>query len=253
MSKTIKIGNVEFGGEKLPLIAGPCVIESRDHSLHMAESISSIADSINIPFIFTNQFKGLNNLQSSSIKLDSVAPGADIFVGRIAAPIPEFNVQLGVVANYDAKSRLADIHNEFESYHYLSTNSEMTDIVDITAPESNLHSLYPRYKNIIITQDSLFIPQTFFDALLYGNKVYFKAKYESQQKKASDTLNSSFGGEGLFDYKNKHSSKKIKKTLLKKHTCLSRTKRIISNLKHKDLEKKLSDKIKEYADDHSGS
>ena len=52
MSKTIRIGNIEFGGGLLPLIAGPCVIESREHSLRMAEAIKSVADSVDVPLIF---------------------------------------------------------------------------------------------------------------------------------------------------------------------------------------------------------
>ena len=37
--KEIVINDVCFGSEPLGLILGPCVIESRDHSLMMAESI----------------------------------------------------------------------------------------------------------------------------------------------------------------------------------------------------------------------
>ena len=78
MSKTIKIENVEFGGGKLPLIAGPCVIESRDHSLHMAESISSIADSINIPFIFKSSFDKANRTASDSFRGPDMDEGLSI-------------------------------------------------------------------------------------------------------------------------------------------------------------------------------
>ena len=78
MSKTIKIENVEFGGGNLPLIAGPCVIESRDHSLHMAESISSIADSINIPFIFKSSFDKANRTASDSFRGPDMDEGLSI-------------------------------------------------------------------------------------------------------------------------------------------------------------------------------
>ena len=43
MAKSFKVGNTEFGGDGLALIAGPCVIESRDHALFMAGAISEIA------------------------------------------------------------------------------------------------------------------------------------------------------------------------------------------------------------------
>ena len=39
---TVSIGNVSYENGSFPLIAGPCVIESRDHSLRMAEQIQKI-------------------------------------------------------------------------------------------------------------------------------------------------------------------------------------------------------------------
>ncbi len=42
MTKTVTIGKVTFGGTAMPIIAGPCVIESRDHALKMAEAIKAI-------------------------------------------------------------------------------------------------------------------------------------------------------------------------------------------------------------------
>jgi 2-dehydro-3-deoxyphosphooctonate aldolase (KDO 8-P synthase) len=44
----IKIGN----GLPLVFIGGPCAIESRDHTLYMADQIKSICDSLDIPLIF---------------------------------------------------------------------------------------------------------------------------------------------------------------------------------------------------------
>ncbi len=39
MKNIFQINGVEFREDTLPIIAGPCVIESRDHILHMAEKI----------------------------------------------------------------------------------------------------------------------------------------------------------------------------------------------------------------------
>lgn len=46
--KQVKIGR----NLPLTLIGGPCAIESRDHTMKMAEQISKICESIGIPFIF---------------------------------------------------------------------------------------------------------------------------------------------------------------------------------------------------------
>ena len=48
----LEINDLEISNDKpLILISGPCVIESRDHSLKMAESIYEICNDIGINFI----------------------------------------------------------------------------------------------------------------------------------------------------------------------------------------------------------
>ena len=62
VKKTIIVGygsvKKVYIGENLPLvfIGGPCAIESRDHSLFMAESIAEICAKHNIPWIFKSCF-----------------------------------------------------------------------------------------------------------------------------------------------------------------------------------------------------
>ena len=62
MGKEVNVGNIVFGSDTLPLIAGPCVIESLDHSLKMAESIQKITEKINMPFIFKSSFDKLESI-----------------------------------------------------------------------------------------------------------------------------------------------------------------------------------------------
>lgn len=62
----VQVGPVRIGpGEGLVLIAGPCVIESRDHTLRLAEAIQKIARSADVPFIFKASFDKANR---SSLK-----------------------------------------------------------------------------------------------------------------------------------------------------------------------------------------
>ena len=42
MLKEIKVGEVVFWDNNLGIIAGPCVIENRDHSLKMSSAINKI-------------------------------------------------------------------------------------------------------------------------------------------------------------------------------------------------------------------
>ena len=65
---TISIGNVKYENGSFPLIAGPCVIESRDHSLRMAEQIHKITSSLNIPLIFKSSFDKANRSSIESFR-----------------------------------------------------------------------------------------------------------------------------------------------------------------------------------------
>lgn len=69
----IRVSNIEFGGDSLPVIAGPCVIESLDHSLKMAESIKAICENLDIPFIFKSSFDKANRTSVVSFR----GPGFD--------------------------------------------------------------------------------------------------------------------------------------------------------------------------------
>jgi 2-dehydro-3-deoxyphosphooctonate aldolase (KDO 8-P synthase) len=60
------IDNVEVGGPKLFLLAGPCVIESEEHSLRMAAAISAICAELGIPYIFKASFDKANRTSAKS-------------------------------------------------------------------------------------------------------------------------------------------------------------------------------------------
>tara|TARA_B100001559_G_scaffold100542_1_gene84312 strand:- start:589 stop:1395 length:807 start_codon:yes stop_codon:yes gene_type:complete len=74
----VSIGNVIYEQGQLPLIGGPCVIESRDHSLKIAESIISITDALNIPFIFKSSFDKANRSASDSFRGPAIQEGLQI-------------------------------------------------------------------------------------------------------------------------------------------------------------------------------
>ena len=52
--KTVSVKDVSFGLSDFGLIAGPCVIESEDHAVHMAGSINEIVDGLNICLLYTS-------------------------------------------------------------------------------------------------------------------------------------------------------------------------------------------------------
>lgn len=73
-----QIGNVSIGSGQLFLIAGPCVIESGDHALKMAEAIAAIAHGKNLPFIFKASYDKANRTSVKSFRGPGLEEGTRI-------------------------------------------------------------------------------------------------------------------------------------------------------------------------------
>lgn len=84
MMKTVSIEKVIFGKDSLPLIAGPCVIESRDHILKMAELILVITSKLGIPLVFKSSFDKANRTSVDSYRGLNIEDGLDI-LGAVKA------------------------------------------------------------------------------------------------------------------------------------------------------------------------
>jgi len=78
MPKIITVGNVTFGDNALAFIAGPCVIENRDHSLFMAEAIKNICFKVGLPFIFKSSFDKANRSAVGSFRGPNMDEGLRI-------------------------------------------------------------------------------------------------------------------------------------------------------------------------------
>jgi 2-dehydro-3-deoxyphosphooctonate aldolase (KDO 8-P synthase) len=67
MSHTISLGNLKISNDlPLVLIAGPCQIESLDHSLFMAEKISNITTKLGVGFIYKSSFDKANRSSATA-------------------------------------------------------------------------------------------------------------------------------------------------------------------------------------------
>ena len=65
----VRIGNVVCGtGQPLVWIAGPCVIESHDLTLWIAEQLAAMADRLKIPLIFKASFDKANRTSGKSFR-----------------------------------------------------------------------------------------------------------------------------------------------------------------------------------------
>src|SRR5205823_1831392 len=72
-------GDIAFGGDNPPLfIAGPCVIESREHVLAMARTIRALRDELKINLVFKSSFDKANRTSIESFRGPGLEEGLDI-------------------------------------------------------------------------------------------------------------------------------------------------------------------------------
>ena len=72
-TSSFNLGNVSVGGNKLFLIAGPCVIESESHARGLADAIQRIASDLGVPYVFKASYDKANRTSIHSFR----GPGLD--------------------------------------------------------------------------------------------------------------------------------------------------------------------------------
>src|SRR5437016_565460 len=79
-TRSIRItDDIAFGGENPPLfIAGPCVIESREHALGMARTLRKMRDELGINLVFKSSFDKANRSSIESFRGPGLEEGLDI-------------------------------------------------------------------------------------------------------------------------------------------------------------------------------
>ncbi|MBQ7198697.1 MAG: 3-deoxy-8-phosphooctulonate synthase [Selenomonadaceae bacterium] len=110
----VRIGDIKFGGGKLVLLAGPCVLEGYERSLKIGQRTKEIADKLGIPYIFKASFDKANRSSIKSYR----GPGLDEGLKILA----EIKSELGVPI-------VTDIHESFQA----EIVAEIADIVQIPA------------------------------------------------------------------------------------------------------------------------
>ncbi len=90
-SEQARIGEIEIGQNKpLVLIAGPCVIESKDHTLALAAAIKDICDRIALPLIFKASFDKANRSSVESPRGPGITEGLavlDAVKEKVGVPV----------------------------------------------------------------------------------------------------------------------------------------------------------------------
>jgi 2-dehydro-3-deoxyphosphooctonate aldolase (KDO 8-P synthase) len=75
--KPFGVGNTIFGDGRLTIIAGPCVIESRQHALMMARECSSRAREAGLDFVYKSSFDKANRSSVKSFRGLGMEAGLD--------------------------------------------------------------------------------------------------------------------------------------------------------------------------------
>jgi len=78
MSISFQVGDIHVGSGDLFLIAGPCVIESEEHAIRMAEIIKGVTKSLGFPFIFKASYDKANRTSIRSFRGPGLKEGLRI-------------------------------------------------------------------------------------------------------------------------------------------------------------------------------
>src|SRR5271168_1533216 len=114
MHTSFQVGDINIGSGNLFLIAGPCVIESEEHALRMAEIIKGVTRALGFPFIFKASYDKANRTSIRSYRGPGIKEGL-----RILKKIKD-SLQLPV---------LTDVHEVAD----VAKVAEVVDILQIPA------------------------------------------------------------------------------------------------------------------------
>jgi 2-dehydro-3-deoxyphosphooctonate aldolase (KDO 8-P synthase) len=114
-TKRVRVGNIEIGGgHPLAVIAGPCVIESRESALKHASLLKEAADRVGVPYIFKSSYDKANRSSVDSYRGPGLGKGLEI--------LAEVKQKIGVPI-------LTDVHEREQ----VASVSEVADVLQIPA------------------------------------------------------------------------------------------------------------------------
>jgi 2-dehydro-3-deoxyphosphooctonate aldolase (KDO 8-P synthase) len=115
ITKSVKVGNFSIGGgSELALIAGPCVIESLDLCVDIAEKVKGVCVDLGMPYVFKASFDKANRTSGSSYRGPGFEKGLEI--------LAEIKSKTGLPV-------LTDIHESWQA----EPAAEVVDILQIPA------------------------------------------------------------------------------------------------------------------------
>jgi len=77
-TRTAQVGSVSLSSDRLFLVAGPCVIESEDLCLRIADEARKVTDRLKVPFIFKASYDKANRTSGASFRGVGMEKGLEI-------------------------------------------------------------------------------------------------------------------------------------------------------------------------------
>ena len=182
---------------------------------------------LSVPFVFNN---GFDKLKSNKINVVNILRGSDIYL----LPVEKLEYKIDKAIIVQNKSQID--HKYSGTYHYLSTNDNLVNEVDIVQPVMRIQNIYANYSEIIFKPFYGVVPQIFFDAILNHSNVSYECDGSEKSKLTIEKINSILGED----------RSEWQKVVKSKHTCLNRTKSLLSQLPCNDLILKLGKMIEEH-------
>ena len=114
MLKGFDVGNVHFGSGELTFLLGPCVVESGQHALFMAQEISDICKHVGVGFVYKSSFDKANRSSIESFRGQGMEFGLEV--------LAQVKEEIGVPV-------ITDIHEPWQ----VEKAAEVADILQIPA------------------------------------------------------------------------------------------------------------------------
>ena len=111
---SFEVGSVQFGSGELSFLLGPCVVESAQHALFMAQEIKDICAHVGVGVVYKSSFDKANRSSIESFRGQGMQFGLDI--------LSQVKAEVGVPV-------ITDIHEPWQ----VEKTAEVADILQIPA------------------------------------------------------------------------------------------------------------------------
>jgi 2-dehydro-3-deoxyphosphooctonate aldolase (KDO 8-P synthase) len=112
--KSFQVENITFGDGNLAFILGPCVVESAQHALFMAQEISDICKHVGVGVVYKSSFDKANRSSIESFRGEGMEFGLEV--------LAQVKAEIGVPV-------ITDVHESWQ----VERTAEVADILQIPA------------------------------------------------------------------------------------------------------------------------